>query len=120
MTRWGAVDYTGIAALRGPLLVVQGVQGVGWDEYVTVRVDDDVDRHGVVLEVDRDLAVVQVLEGTSGLDPAGTRVRFSGAPLRRCRSARTGSVASATAAAGRSTTGHRSRAPTPPPRPAHR
>ncbi len=82
MTGWGVVEHTAIGGLTGPLLVVEGVQDVGWDEFVTVRTDGAADRHGVVLEVDRDLAVVQVLEGTEGLDPKRTRVRFSGAPLR--------------------------------------
>jgi V/A-type H+-transporting ATPase subunit B len=39
-------------------------------------------RHGLVLEVSGDLAVVQVLEGTAGMEPAATRVEFSGTPLR--------------------------------------
>jgi len=81
VNRWGALEYGGVAELRGPLLVVSGVQDVGWDEYVTVRVDGGPDRHGVVLEADHDLAVVQVLEGTAGVDPSRTRVRFSGSPL---------------------------------------
>jgi V/A-type H+-transporting ATPase subunit B len=81
MSRWGALEYGGIAELRGPLLVVRGVRGVGWDEYVTVRVGDGADRHGVVLEAHHDLAVVQVLEGTAGLDPSRTSVRFGGHPL---------------------------------------
>ena len=81
MTRWGAVEYTSVRGLRGPLLVVRDVRGVGWDEYVTLHTDDGEDRHGVVLEVDRDLAVVQVLEGTAGLSTQRTRVRFGGTPL---------------------------------------
>ena len=81
MSRWGAVEYTSVRALRGPLMVVRGVHGVGWDEYVTLQLDDGQQRHGVVLEVDRDLAVVQVLEGTTGISPQRARVRFSGAPL---------------------------------------
>ncbi len=81
MSRWGALEHGGITELRDPLLVVSGVAGVGWDEYVTIRLLDGSDRHGVVLEVDGDLAVVQVLEGTDGLDPGRIRVRFSGAPL---------------------------------------
>ena len=81
MTRWGVVEYTSVRGMRGPLLVVQGVRGVGWDEYVTLHTDQGEDRHGVVLEVDRDIAVVQVLEGTAGLSPQATRVRFTGAPL---------------------------------------
>lgn len=82
MNAWGGVEHAGVRELRGPLLVVEDVVGVGWDEYVTVSVDGSVDRHGVVLEVDRDVAVVQVLEGTHGLDARGTRVRFGGTPLR--------------------------------------
>ncbi len=81
MTRWGAVEYTSVTGLRGPLLVVRDVRGVGWDEHVTLRSDEGEERHGVVLEVDRDLAVVQVLEGTAGLSPQRTRVRFGGTPL---------------------------------------
>ena len=75
-------EFTDIAELRGPLLVVRGVTGVGWDEFVTIRTDTGAQRHGLVLEVDRDLAVVQVLEGTAGLGTTGTRVGFDGSPLR--------------------------------------
>jgi V/A-type H+-transporting ATPase subunit B len=76
------VEYSGVQELRGPLLVVRGVAGVGWDEFATIRLDDGSLRHGLVLEVDRDLAVVQVLEGTEGIQPEGTRVSFAGEPLR--------------------------------------
>ncbi|WP_152189994.1 V-type ATP synthase subunit B [Georgenia satyanarayanai] len=72
------VDYTDITELRGPLLVVRRVSGVGWDEAALVDTGDGSPRHGAVLEVDGDLAVVQVLEGTEGLRPGGTRVRFTG------------------------------------------
>ena len=75
-------EYTDIAELRGPLLIVRGVSGVGWDEFATIRLDSGPDRHGLVLEADRELAVVQVLEGTAGLTTTGTRVGFSGTPLR--------------------------------------
>ncbi len=79
------VEYTSVDELRGPLLVVRGVSGVGWDEFAVIRMtspDDTTVRHGLVLEVDRDLAVVQVLEGTDGLALGAVRVGFSGEPLR--------------------------------------
>jgi V/A-type H+/Na+-transporting ATPase subunit B len=88
---WAQPEYTDVAEVRGPLLVVRGVRGVGWDEFATIRIDaaagqgradSPQPRHGLVLEADGDLAVVQVLEGTSGIDPAATRVAFSGSPLR--------------------------------------
>jgi V/A-type H+-transporting ATPase subunit B len=76
------LEYTDVAELRGPLVVVRGTAGVGWDELAEVRLESGPPRHGLVLEVDRDLAVIQVLEGTDGLDPAGTRVAFAGSSLR--------------------------------------
>jgi V/A-type H+/Na+-transporting ATPase subunit B len=82
MTAWVQREYTQVAELRGPLLVVRGVDGVGWDEFATIRMETGQTRHGLVLEVDRDLAVVQVLEGTEGMRPTATRVSFSGSPLR--------------------------------------
>jgi len=78
----GLLEYSTVAQVRGPLLVVRGVAGVGWDEFARIRLDDGEVRHGLVLEVDRDLAVVQVLEGTDGIDPAAVSVSFDGSPLR--------------------------------------
>lgn len=76
-----SMEYSTIAEVRGPLLVVSGVCDVGWDEFALVQLPDGKRRHGLVLDVDRDLAVVQVLEGTAGLDPGAVTVTFDGAPL---------------------------------------
>ncbi|MEO7060698.1 MAG: V-type ATP synthase subunit B [Lapillicoccus sp.] len=80
------VEHADVTEMHGPLLVVRGVSGVGWDEFALIRIADDAegasDRHGVVLEVDHDIAVVQVLEGTDGLVPGRTRVAFTGQPAR--------------------------------------
>ena len=73
-------EHTGADEVRGPLLVIRGVQGVGWDEFARIRLPSGEIRHGLVLEVDRDLAVVEVLEGTAGIERAGTRVSFDGSP----------------------------------------
>jgi V/A-type H+/Na+-transporting ATPase subunit B len=82
MSEWAQREYTGVTELRGPLLVVRGVAGVGWDEFATIRSGQGELRHGQVLEADGDLAVVQVLEGTAGLVREDTRVAFDGSPLR--------------------------------------
>jgi V/A-type H+-transporting ATPase subunit B len=76
------IEYTDVEQVRGPLLVVRGIDGVGWDEFCRIRLDSGEVRHGLVLEGDRDLAVVQVLEGTDGLIPEDTAIAFAGAPLR--------------------------------------
>lgn len=76
------LEYTDIAELRGPLMVVRRTSGVGWDEFARIRLDSGEERHGLVLEVDGDIAVVQVLEGTASMTPGGIRVAFTGSPLR--------------------------------------
>jgi V/A-type H+/Na+-transporting ATPase subunit B len=75
------IEYTSVRELRGPLLVLDRLSGVGWDEFARIRLAGGQWRHGQVLEVDRDLAVVEVLEGTSGMTAAGTGVEFAGEPL---------------------------------------
>ncbi|HZY27762.1 MAG TPA: V-type ATP synthase subunit B, partial [Jiangellaceae bacterium] len=80
-TAWGRTEFTDVRELRGPLLVIRSVDGVGWDEFAQVRLGSGEERHGLVLEVDRDLAVVQVLEGTDGIDPGAARVAFAGETL---------------------------------------
>jgi V/A-type H+-transporting ATPase subunit B len=79
---WPVVEYTAVTELRGPLVVLGEVAGVGYDEVALVRLPTGERRRGVVLEVDRDLAVVQLLEGTAGMARDGNRVAFTGAPMR--------------------------------------
>ena len=76
-----AVQYVGLQRLEGPLVFVQGVHDVGYNEVVEVRDQEGNSRVGTVLEVNRDTAVVLVLGGTAGLSSARTRSRFLGEPL---------------------------------------
>ncbi len=76
------IEYGSVAWIKGPLLCVENVRDVGWDEVVEIRLDSGAVRHGLVLEVDREIAVVQVFEGTSGLTLDGLRVSFGGSPMR--------------------------------------
>ncbi|MGZ8513473.1 MAG: V-type ATP synthase subunit B [Candidatus Limnocylindrales bacterium] len=76
------VEYSTVTSAKGPLVVVEGTGGdVGWDEFAEIRLASGEMRHGVVLELDHDLAVVQVMEGTAGLDPRSCRIGFVGHPL---------------------------------------
>jgi V/A-type H+-transporting ATPase subunit B len=76
------VEYSVVSSVMGPLLVVRGVEGVGWDEQALIKLDSGEIRHGHVLEVDRDLAVVELFEGGDGIKPDATRVGFTGTPIR--------------------------------------
>ncbi|GBC72408.1 V-type sodium ATPase subunit B [archaeon HR03] len=72
------VEYLSIQEIKGPLMVVGGVSGVGYDELVEVETVDGERRLGRVIEVSEGRAVVQVFEGTQGLGIAGTKARFLG------------------------------------------
>ena len=71
-------EYRTIGRISGPLLFVEAVRGVGFGELVRIVAPDGSERRGQVLEVSDKMAVVQVFEGTSGLDIEGTAVRFAG------------------------------------------
>jgi V/A-type H+-transporting ATPase subunit B len=75
------VEVSTLSRVEGPLIAVTGVLGVGWDELVRVRVRDGTTRHGVVVEVDGDLAIVEVFEGTDGIGLDGNVVEFVGEPM---------------------------------------
>jgi len=75
------VEYAHASDVDGPLLVVRGTTAVGWDEIASIRLPSGEVRRGLVLEVHDDLAVVQVFEGTSGIDPSTVAVAFEGRPL---------------------------------------
>jgi len=72
------VEHETVSYVAGPLLVAERMLGVGYDELVEVVSPDDRVRRGRVLAIDGDRAVVQVLDGTSGLSLPGTRVRTRG------------------------------------------
>ena len=62
-----AVELLGRRVPAGPLLVVRGVDATSaGTSSPRSTVEGEPERHGLVLEVDGDLAVVQVLEGTDG------------------------------------------------------
>jgi V/A-type H+-transporting ATPase subunit B len=71
-------EYKSISDISGPLLHVEGVEGVKYEELVDIKLEDGTVRSGRVLEVNRDNALVQVFEGTTGIDSENTRVSFLG------------------------------------------
>jgi V/A-type H+-transporting ATPase subunit B len=77
-----ACEYTTIKEAAGPLIVVEKVEGVSYGEVVRIVTPEGEEKNGQVLEASRGLAVIQVFEGTSGIDTAKTRVRFTGDIMR--------------------------------------
>ncbi|MEM0371760.1 MAG: V-type ATP synthase subunit B [Ignisphaera sp.] len=70
-----------IVGTRGSLLFVKALKGIKYGELVEIDVDGDT-RLGQVIDVSRDVAVVQVFGSTAGISPGKTIVRFKGEVLR--------------------------------------
>jgi V/A-type H+-transporting ATPase subunit B len=78
LTTQGGVQYSKIAEIKGPLVIVDGVENAAFDELVEIETTEGERRLGKVLEVGNGKAVVQVFEGTSGLSVSGTNAKFVG------------------------------------------
>lgn len=67
--------------ITGPLVLVEGLSGVGYDELVEITLQSGELRAGKVLEVREDKALVQVFEGTEGIDLKTIKMEFKGRGL---------------------------------------
>ena len=74
-------EYRTIHEISGPLMVVDGVDGVGYDELAEIRMESGGRRLCRVLEVDGSRAVVQLFESAAGIRLNQAGVRFLGHPL---------------------------------------
>jgi V/A-type H+-transporting ATPase subunit B len=70
--------YRTVSRISGPLVFIDRIQDVAYNEIVAITGPDDETRLAQVLEVDQELGVVQVFAGTSGLDLVETSARFTG------------------------------------------
>ncbi|MFH1642569.1 MAG: V-type ATP synthase subunit B [Nanoarchaeota archaeon] len=75
-------EYTSVTEISGPLMIVEKIEGVAYAELVSVTTPQGEKRLGQVLEVSIDRAVVQLFEGTSGIDTKNTKVRFVGETMK--------------------------------------
>ena len=74
-------DYKTIRQIANPLMIVEQVEGVTYDELCEIELPNGEVRRGKVLEVEGDRAVVQLFDSAQGINLAQTKVRFLGHPL---------------------------------------
>lgn len=74
-------EYKTIREIVGPLLMVDGVEGIKYEELVEIEMQNGEIRRGRVLEVNGDRAMVQLFEGSSGINLKDSKVRFLAKPL---------------------------------------
>ena len=78
----GSRVYSTVTKVEGPLIVVDGVEGIGYGEVAEVIMPSGEKRLGQVLESRTSRAIVQVFGGTRDLDTDLTSVRFSGETMK--------------------------------------
>src|SRR4030042_5186068 len=71
-------EYLTVRNIVGPLLIVEEIREVKYGELVDIETSGRGHRRGTVLDVSTDRAIVQVFEGTVGLNVDQSRVRFLG------------------------------------------
>lgn len=74
--------YNTIGGVNGPLVILENVKFPRFNEIVSLTLPDGSERSGQVLEARGNRAVVQVFEGTSGVDVKKTKVEFTGHNLK--------------------------------------
>lgn len=75
-------EYRTICDLAGPLMLVEKVENVSYDELAEIRLATGEKRTGRVLEITEDRALVQVYEGSTGIDVESSQIRFLGDVLK--------------------------------------
>ena len=71
-------EYKTIREVVGPLMLVEGVEGVKYDELVEIEQQSGEVRYGKVLEINKDKALVQLFESSQGLKIMTSKARFLG------------------------------------------
>ena len=75
-------DYRTISGVAGPLVILENVKFPKYAEIVELTLGNGEVRQGQVLEINGSRAVVQVFEGTSGIDNTRTTCKFTGDVLK--------------------------------------
>lgn len=74
------VEYKSVLRVRGPLIFAGKVSDVGLGDIVRVKTRDGEERLGQVIEIRKEFSIIQVFEGTMGVDKSSSII-FSGEPM---------------------------------------
>src|SRR3990167_2151650 len=75
-------EYQTVTSIEGPLVFVDKVENVGYNEIVEVKLPTGEKRKGQVLEASKGKAVIRIFGATTGLDIANTKVKFLGETMK--------------------------------------
>ena len=76
------MEYRTITDISGPLVFMEATEHVGYGEVVFIRLSDGTIKHGQVLDCSKEMVLIQIFEGTAGIDHEAT-VKFLGRSFRQ-------------------------------------
>ena len=74
-------QFVGLSEINGPLVVLDHVPSVGFDEMVELKLKNGAVRLGRVVQIDGGRCVIQVFEGTNGISLTNASVQLLGHPM---------------------------------------
>ncbi|WP_162146951.1 V-type ATP synthase subunit B [Acholeplasma granularum] len=77
-----SLEYIGLKGIRGPIIFLEGSDGIGYEDVVEIRLENNELRHGRVIEITGDIVAVEVFEGTDGMMLKDVHTKFLGHPLK--------------------------------------
>ncbi|NLH01547.1 MAG: V-type ATP synthase subunit B [Clostridiales bacterium] len=75
------IEYTGLSEMQGSLIALEGVLVITYDELAEITLASGERRYGRVIKIDGDKVVLQVFEGTEGIDMEHVNTHFTGKPI---------------------------------------
>jgi len=75
------IQYKGLKEIKGPLIVLDHIKDVGFEEVVEIELENGSIRSGRVVQIEGEQVIIQVFEGTDGLSKTNTKTRLKGHPM---------------------------------------
>ncbi|MEG2597327.1 MAG: V-type ATP synthase subunit B, partial [Oscillospiraceae bacterium] len=76
-----SVQILGLKEINGPLVILDHVSGISYDEMAEIHLENGTKRLARVVQIEGERAVLQVFEGTNGISLTNTRTSFQGHPM---------------------------------------
>lgn len=75
------LQYIGLDEIKGPLIFLDDVEGVGFEEMVEIKLANQSSRFGRVVQIEGKKVAIQVFQGTQDISLTNTKTKFFGHPV---------------------------------------
>jgi V/A-type H+-transporting ATPase subunit B len=75
------LQYIGLDEIKGPLIFLDDVEGIGFEEMVEIKLPNQSSRFGRVVQIEGKRVAIQVFQGTQNISLTNTKTKFSGHPV---------------------------------------